>query len=108
MAKQRGTPKTGGRKAGTPNRATRLVQETLDRLGCDPITIMALICMDEENPPELRGKMASELAQYIHPKRRALEHSGPDGGKIPLEYIDRLLAAAADDDDEDDDSPAVN
>ena len=27
--------------------------------------------------PELRGKMAAELAQYIAPKRKALEHSLP-------------------------------
>ena len=29
--------------------------------------------------PELRGKMFAELAQYIAPKRKAIEHSPGDG-----------------------------
>ncbi len=100
----------GGRKAGTPNRATLLVQETLARLGCDPFEIMALIAMDEDNPPELRGKMAAELAQYIQPKRKAIEHSGPGGtALISVQAFDELIRrASADDDEEDDDLPAVN
>jgi hypothetical protein len=28
---------------------------------------------------ELKAKMHAELAQYVAPKRKALEHSGPDG-----------------------------
>lgn len=107
MAFQKGQPKIGGRKAGTPNRATLHVQEILDRLKCDPVTIMATICMDQNNPAELRAKMAAELCQYIYPKRRAIEHSGPDGGKIPLEAIDRLIQGAADDDEDEDASDLV-
>jgi hypothetical protein len=76
--------KSGGRKAGTPNKATSDLILTLNRLKCDPIRGMAQIAMDESNEPALRGKMFAELAQYIHPKRKALEHSGPDGGAIPL------------------------
>jgi hypothetical protein len=34
----------------------------------------------EKNPTE-RGRMYAELAQYVAPKRKALEHSG-DGGMI--------------------------
>ena len=29
--------------------------------------------------PELRGRMFSELAQYVAPKRKAVEHSSEDG-----------------------------
>ena len=29
--------------------------------------------MDEANPVELRGRMYAELAQYLYPKRRAVE-----------------------------------
>lgn len=32
--------------------------------------------------PELRGKMFAELAAYISPKRKAIEHTGPEGGPI--------------------------
>lgn len=65
--------KTGGRTAGTPNRRTADVIERLRLLGCDPIEGMAQIAMDEANAPELRGRMYAELAQYVAPKRRALD-----------------------------------
>jgi hypothetical protein len=68
--------KTGGRVMGTPNKATLAVTERLKAIGCDPIEGMARIAMDAKNPPDLRGRMFAELAQYIAPKRKAIEHSG--------------------------------
>ena len=68
--------KTGGRQKGTPNRATQEIEAQLEALGCDPIAGMAKIAMSEESPPELRGRMYSELASYVFPKRKAIEHSG--------------------------------
>lgn len=41
--------------------------------------------------PELRGKMNAELAQYIHPKRKAIEHSGPDGEAVTVHVIRRII-----------------
>ena len=76
--------KTGGRKAGVPNRATRTAEEIMARLGCDPIEGMVRIAEDTANDPALRGKMYAELAKYRHPQRRAVEHSGPDGDAIRL------------------------
>ena len=69
----------GGRKAGTPNRRTVELAERLQQLGCDPIEGMARLAMNEELSPELRGRMYAELAQYVFPKRRAAELSGPGG-----------------------------
>lgn len=65
----------GGRKAGTPNKRTLEVAERLAAMKCDPIVGMAQIAMDEKNSTELRGRMFAELAQYVAPKRRAIEHS---------------------------------
>jgi hypothetical protein len=65
--------KTGGRTKGTPNRKSVEVMDKLEALGCDPIEGMARLAMDTSNSPELRGKMLSELAQYLYPKRKALE-----------------------------------
>ena len=65
--------KTGGRTAGTPNRKTTEVAELLGSLGCDPIAGMAAIAANQQNPPELRGRMYAELAQYVYPKRRAVD-----------------------------------
>jgi len=65
--------KSGGRVAGTPNRKTQEISELLESLGCYPIEGMARIAMDEKQTPELRGRMYAELAQYLYPKRKAVE-----------------------------------
>jgi hypothetical protein len=83
-----------GRKPGTPNRETTLVQELVDELGCNPLEILARVAMGDalglglvtENdhpsaarealPIALRVKAASEIAGYLVPKRKAIEHSG--------------------------------
>lgn len=76
--------KTGGRVKGTPNRRTADVIERLDRLGCDPIEGMAVIAMDLANPPELRGRMYAELAQYVAAKRRALDVSAESAPPVTI------------------------
>ena len=65
----------GGRKPGVPNRRTVEVAEKLAELACDPIRGMAMLAMDTSVCPELRGRLYSELAQYVAPKRKAIEHS---------------------------------
>jgi hypothetical protein len=65
--------KTGGRKRGTRNRASRDVRERLEALRCDPIAGMAALAMDGANAPELRGRMFAELAAYCFPRLRAVE-----------------------------------
>jgi hypothetical protein len=59
----------------------------LEALGCDPIEGMARIAMDAANTPELRGKMYAELAGYVAPKRKAIDHSSDDGSTVPLGVI---------------------
>jgi hypothetical protein len=79
--------KTGGRTAGTPNKRTVEVAERLTALGCDPIEGMARLAMDESNSADLRGRMFSELAQYVAPKRKAIEHSATDGGSFEFTWM---------------------
>jgi len=74
--------KTGGRRAGTPNKKTREVTELLRSLNCDPIEGMVRIAQDERCSLELRGRMFSDLAQYVYPKRRATELSAEGAGEI--------------------------
>ena len=66
--------KTGGRRRGTPNKLTQSVIDRLAELGCDPIEGMAKIAADEAAPVELRARMFAELAQYVAPKRKAIDH----------------------------------
>lgn len=102
----------GGRKKGTPNKPCHDIADKLQRLGCDPIEGMARIALGDVDCPfcqaagmvadapcamcfgtgkepikaDLRGKMFAELAQYIHPKRKAVEVTGPDNGPIQHEH----------------------
>jgi hypothetical protein len=92
--------KTGGRVKGTPNRTTLPLQELAQKLNCNPFEILLRFAMGDakglgyaldtveqttpkgdiiEKPlitPEIRVKAASEAAQYLYPKRKAIEHSG--------------------------------
>ena len=73
------TPKgvrLGGRAKGTPNKKSIEIADKLAALGCDPIEGMARLSQDPTVPIEVRGRMLSELAQYVAPKRKAIEHSG--------------------------------
>jgi hypothetical protein len=81
--------KTGGRVAGTPNRKTRDVQELLESLDCDPIQGMARLAMNKKTRPELRARMFAELAQYVYPKRKAIEHSG--AADAPVHSVHELI-----------------
>ena len=74
-------PKTGGRSKGTPNKRTKDVIERLRELECDPIEGMAKIAQQAMNDDDLQlaGQMYKELAQYVAPKRKAVEMTGADG-----------------------------
>lgn len=58
---------------------------------CDGIGVR--VCMScygsgwEACSPELRGKMYAEIAQYVLPKRKAIEHSGIDGEDIGVRLV---------------------
>lgn len=54
---------------------------------------MAKIAGNLENTPELRGRMFAELAQYLYPKRKAVEHSGPNSEPI---VVKRLIGISVD------------
>jgi hypothetical protein len=80
----------GGRQRGAPNKRTLDVIERLAALRCDPITGTARIALNKKTPIELRANMFAELAQYVAPKRKALEHSAEPG------LIEELLARIED------------
>jgi hypothetical protein len=70
-AGQSGNP--NGRPKGSKNKLTQAVADRLEAMGCDPIEGMAMIAMDEGADLSLRAQMYKELAQYIAPKRKAVE-----------------------------------
>lgn len=86
--------KTGGRIKGTPNRKTEELGRRLASMGCDPLAGMAILAMDEANPPELRGRMYAELAQYLHPKRKATEIKVDEGPQVTFQIHTEFLPSA--------------
>ncbi len=86
-----------GRPKGSKTKQQLGIEEMLASVGCDPILGMAKIALGEVPclnpkcsaecetcegsglqpvPLDLRAKMFSELAQYVAPKRKAVEHTG--------------------------------
>jgi hypothetical protein len=68
-----GQPKTGGRKKGTPNRATLILKEKINATGCDPLTELAKIAMNHRYAVEVRVRCLCELASYLYPKRKPVD-----------------------------------
>ena len=84
--------KTGGRKAGTPNRKTREIGDLLESLGHNPIEAMVRIATDPNASLELRGTMNAERAQYVHPKRKAVEvASDQDAPLVPHRVVVQIV-----------------
>lgn len=92
-----------GRPKGSAGKRTKDLQELADKLGCNPVEILLRFAMNDWKglgyesetrllqdglrgdkeimniPPETRMKAASEAAQYLYPKRKAIEHTGAEG-----------------------------
>jgi hypothetical protein len=79
MPFQKGRAKTGGRKHGSHNKISREVAELLGSLWCNPIEGMARIATDPKVEVAIRARMYAELAKYVHPQLKAVDHSGSIG-----------------------------
>ena len=90
--------KTGGRVKGVPNKATKAVIDRLSELNCDPIEGMAKIAQTalENDDLALAGNMYKELAQYVAPKRKAIEVTGADGEEIKTASTINFIPVSSD------------
>lgn len=107
-----GTPKTGGRKKGSIPKKSKEIAERLEQLGCDPIEDMLRIArLAEKGLPILidgipltindkeitrpdyaiAGNLYKELAQYVAPKRSAIQHTGADEGPIEVDQEMKII-----------------
>lgn len=57
----------------TRGEARDIIMQKLQRMGCDPIKIMAELAMDEEEKSEIRLRAAAELATMVYPRLRGVE-----------------------------------
>ena len=76
--------KTGGRKAGTPNKKTT---ELIELLGdYNPITRLIEIAKDENTPLDMQVKINLDLMPYIYPKRKSIDMNTNDMPEVKI-YI---------------------
>ena len=88
MPRQPGTPKTGGRVAGTPNRITADVKALAGSYTSAALETLAEIMQDDAAPPAARVSAANSLLDRAHGRpRQELEHAGSE--KEPLTVIIR-------------------
>ena len=60
--------KTGGRKKGTPNKATAKRQAAIEASGLTPLDYMLSIMRDEERDATERLEAAKAAAPFVHPR----------------------------------------
>ena len=105
-----------GRKKGTPNKKTVELMQVLEKHNFDPAEALIFCYREAQKIFEFRKKRnnlagalvaldrmetcASELSQYVYPKKKAVEHSGEVGVRTFADFI----AAGQDPESEDDDS----
>lgn len=87
-----------GRPAGKPNKRTQEIQDRLDELDCDPIEGMAMIAADPTASQELKFQAYKELAQYVAPKRKAIDMNATLDGSFNIQVV-RFTDTAVDVDD---------
>lgn len=94
MAKAKGSEKTGGRVAGTPNKATQearqaialFVDSNAHRL-TEWLDAVATGAHDGKPNPAKAFELFQSVVEYHVPKLARTELSGPEGGPIPLVAI---------------------
>ena len=100
----RGGKREGAGRPPGPDKSKRMLAEILEAIGCNPLENLAKIAkgervhcatginkelgefMEEDALPTMDQIITAnkELLQYVHPKKKAIEHTGKDGGEIPL------------------------
>ncbi|MDQ5769932.1 hypothetical protein [Thiothrix subterranea] len=88
MPRQPGTPKTGGRVAGTPNKATADVKAVAGSYTTAALETLAEIMQDGTAPHSARVSAANALLdRAVGKPRQELEHAGNTAE--PLEILIR-------------------
>ena len=92
----------GGRRKGTPNKATAAREAEVEASGLTPLGFMLDILRDKEASMEDRKWAAQHAAVYVHPRLAQQQFKGPDGGNIVVQIV-RFTDQAADEPERADD-----
>lgn len=68
--------KTGGRKKGTPNRATAAKEAEIAASGLTPLQYLTSIYQDVSADDAKRMDAAKAAAPYVHPKLQPIDKEG--------------------------------
>jgi hypothetical protein len=69
--------KTGGRRAGTPNKRSLALCDKLAQLNLDPLAELVEMTKSQDVTVELRARILMDLMGYVYPKRKALQTRPP-------------------------------
>lgn len=83
--------KTGGRKAGTPNKRTTDLLEVIGNY--NPLEALINIAGDKNTPLDAKIKINLDLLPYIYPKRKAIELNDISENKRSIEETQKELIA---------------
>src|SRR5574344_2280428 len=83
--------KTGGRKAGTPNKRTTDLLEVIGNY--TPLEALINIAGDKNTPLDAKIKINLDLLPYIYPKRKAIELNDISENKRSIEETQKELIA---------------
>lgn len=101
--------KTGGRRPGSPNKATAEREARIAASGLTPLDYMISLMRDANLDVPTRLDAAKSAAPYVHAKLQAIQLTGKDGGPIKVEdsvrqeLMSRILGSLR---HKDDDPPA--
>jgi hypothetical protein len=93
MARPLGSPKLGGRKKGTPNKATARKAAEIAASGLTPLEYLLSVMRDQSREENVRIEAAKAAAPYVHPKLANIEVAGKDGGPLQVQVV-RFAASA--------------
>ena len=94
MPRPAGIPKTGGRKEGTPNKATATREAEIRAAGVTPLEFMLGVMRDDGKTVELRLEAAAKAAPYVHPRLSSVALGNKDGEPFQISVEDRAREIA--------------
>lgn len=89
MSRKPGTPKTGGRQKGTPNKEVRNLEARAQEAGVDYWDLLTRIAADSMHPDHFAA--VKEGCSYLYAKRKALEVTAD----IDPEFVEMAKTIAA-------------
>jgi len=83
----------GGRKKGTPNKATTAaaIRAEVSASGEIPLDYMLRVMRDETAEPTRRDAMAKAAAPYVHPSLASVRHGGDEQNPLRITEVRRII-----------------